>query len=161
MGFSGGSDSKEPTCNAEDLGWEDPVEEGMATHSSTLAWRIPWREEPGGLQPMGRRESDMAEHLRITRQHTYHYIICHNFFIHLPILDIWVITQLGSFQIRLLWTFVYKPSVNTFSSLSFLFSFISLLGSRMARSFDRWIFNFLREYETIFPSSCMWLSWLL
>ena len=35
------------------LGWEDPVEEGMATHSSILAWRIPWTEEPGGLQSMG------------------------------------------------------------------------------------------------------------
>ena len=34
------------------LGWEDPLEEGMATHSSILAWRIPWREEPGGLQSM-------------------------------------------------------------------------------------------------------------
>ena len=32
------------------LGWEDPLEEGMATHSSILAWRIPWTEEPGGLQ---------------------------------------------------------------------------------------------------------------
>ena len=31
------------------LGWEDPLEEGMATHSSILAWRIPWTEEPGGL----------------------------------------------------------------------------------------------------------------
>ena len=35
------------------LGWEDPMEKGMATHSSILAWRIPWTEEPGGLQPMG------------------------------------------------------------------------------------------------------------
>ena len=35
------------------LGWEDPLEEGMATHSSTLAWRIPWTEEPGGSQCMG------------------------------------------------------------------------------------------------------------
>ena len=34
------------------LGQEDPLEEGMATHSSILAWRIPWTEEPGGLQPM-------------------------------------------------------------------------------------------------------------
>ena len=34
-------------------GWEDPLEEGMATHSSILAWRIPWTEEPGGLQSMG------------------------------------------------------------------------------------------------------------
>ena len=35
------------------LGQEDPLEEGMATQSSTLAWRIPWTEEPGGLQSMG------------------------------------------------------------------------------------------------------------
>ena len=57
-GFSGGSDGKESTCNAGDLGfwflgWEDPLEEGMATISSILAWRIPWTEEPGGLQSMG------------------------------------------------------------------------------------------------------------
>ena len=35
------------------LGWEDPLEEEMATHSSILAWKIPWTEEPGGLQAMG------------------------------------------------------------------------------------------------------------
>ena len=35
------------------LGWEDPLEEGMATHSSILAWRIAWTEEPGGPQSMG------------------------------------------------------------------------------------------------------------
>ena len=35
------------------LGQEDPLEKGMATHSSILAWRIPWTEEPGGLQSMG------------------------------------------------------------------------------------------------------------
>ena len=35
------------------LGWEDPLEEGMTTHSSILAWKIPWTEEPGGLQSMG------------------------------------------------------------------------------------------------------------
>ena len=35
------------------LGWEDPLEERMAAHSSVLAWRIPWTEEPGGLQSMG------------------------------------------------------------------------------------------------------------
>ena len=35
----------------QSLGQEDPLEEGMATHSSILAWRIPWTEEPGGLQP--------------------------------------------------------------------------------------------------------------
>ena len=51
---------KNPPANEGDiregipsLGQEDPLEEGMATHSSTLAWRIPWTEEPGGLQSMG------------------------------------------------------------------------------------------------------------
>ena len=46
----GGSDSKELACNAGNLGWEDPLEKGLATHSSILAWRIPWTEEPGRLQ---------------------------------------------------------------------------------------------------------------
>ena len=36
----------------QSLAWEDPLEEGMATHSDILAWRIPWTEEPGGLQSM-------------------------------------------------------------------------------------------------------------
>ena len=39
------------------LGWEDPLEKEMATHSSILAWRIPWTEEPGGLQSMGSQKS--------------------------------------------------------------------------------------------------------
>ena len=42
------------------LGWKDPLEEEMATHSSILAWKIPWTEEPGRLQSMGLRESDMT-----------------------------------------------------------------------------------------------------
>ena len=44
------------------LGWEDPLEEEMATHSSILAWRIPWTEEPGRLQPLGlqKLEHDLA-----------------------------------------------------------------------------------------------------
>ena len=37
----------------QSVGWEDPLEKGMATHSSILAWAIPWTEEPGGLQSMG------------------------------------------------------------------------------------------------------------
>ena len=42
------------------LGWDDPLEEGMAIHSSILAWRIPWTEEPGGLLFIG-SQSDMTE----------------------------------------------------------------------------------------------------
>ena len=51
---------KNPTANAGNTrdasltpGLEDPLEKGMATHSSILAWRVPWTEEPGGLQSMG------------------------------------------------------------------------------------------------------------
>ena len=47
----------------QSLDWEDPLEEGMATHSSIPAWRIPWTEEPGGLQSMGLQESDTTEQL--------------------------------------------------------------------------------------------------
>ena len=52
-GFPGGSDGKESACSAGDLGsvpgQEDPLEKGMAIHSSILTWRIPRTEEPGGL----------------------------------------------------------------------------------------------------------------
>ena len=43
------------------LGWEDPLEEDMATHSSVLAWRILWTGEPGGYSPWGHKESDTTE----------------------------------------------------------------------------------------------------
>ena len=51
--FPGGSDGKASAYNVGDLGWEDLLEKEMATHSSILAWRIPWTEEPGGLQSTG------------------------------------------------------------------------------------------------------------
>ena len=47
----------------QSLGQEDPLQKGMATHSSILAWRIPWTEEPGRLQAMGCKESDGTEQL--------------------------------------------------------------------------------------------------
>ena len=56
LGFPGGSDGKEFTSMQETrvrfLDWEDPLEKGIATHSSIFAWRIPSREEPGRLQSM-------------------------------------------------------------------------------------------------------------
>ena len=56
-GFSDGSTVKYlppmQETQVQSLGWEDPLEKGTATHSSILAWRIPWTEEPGGLQSMG------------------------------------------------------------------------------------------------------------
>ena len=60
MGFPGGSDGKESTCNTGDPG-SIPGSGGSPgegkTHSSVLAWRIPWTEDPGGLQSMGCKES--------------------------------------------------------------------------------------------------------
>ena len=51
------------------LGWEDPLEEGMATHFSVLAWKIPWTREPGGYSPWGHKESDTTQH---AETHTCH-----------------------------------------------------------------------------------------
>ena len=63
-GFLGGLVVKNPPAMQEtqemwvrSLGQEEPLEEGMATHSSILAWRIPWTEEPDGLQSMGSQKS--------------------------------------------------------------------------------------------------------
>ena len=50
------------------LDWEDPPEKGMATHSSILAWRIPWTEGLGGYSPRGCKESDMTEGLSTRTQ---------------------------------------------------------------------------------------------
>ena len=46
---------------AQSLGWEDLLEKEMATHSSILAWKIPWTEEPGSYSPWGHKESDTTE----------------------------------------------------------------------------------------------------
>ena len=51
--FPGGSVVKNPPASAGSLAWEDSLEKEMATHSSIPAWRIPWTEEPGGLQSKG------------------------------------------------------------------------------------------------------------
>ena len=45
----------------QSLGWENPLEKAVATHSSILAWRIPWTEEPGGYSPQGCKELDTTE----------------------------------------------------------------------------------------------------
>ena len=75
MGFPDGSVVKNPTAiqetqemQVQSLGLENPLEEEMATHSSILAWKIPWTEKPGGLQSMGlqRTEHDLViEHTRM------------------------------------------------------------------------------------------------
>ena len=58
---------KNPSAKQEtwirDLGQENPLEEGMATHSNILTWRIPWTEQPTGYSPWGHKKSDMTEQL--------------------------------------------------------------------------------------------------
>ena len=69
MGFPGGSDDKESTCNAGDPGSipgsGDCLEKETATHSSVLAWEIPWTEKPGRLQSVG---SQRVRHNLVTKQ---------------------------------------------------------------------------------------------
>ena len=79
LGFSGDSVVKNlPAMQkmqemwVQSLGWEDPLEEGMTTHSSILAWRIPWTEDPGGLQSLELQRVRLTEvtrhmHMRYTR----------------------------------------------------------------------------------------------
>ena len=68
-GFPGGSDVKESAAMQEtwiwSLGQEDPLEKEMATHSSILAWEIPWTEEPG-YSPWGHKKSDVTEQLTLS-----------------------------------------------------------------------------------------------
>ena len=66
MGFPDGSVIKNPPANTGDAGLLIPglevaLEKEMANHSSIPAWKIPWTEEPGGLQSMGHKESDTTE----------------------------------------------------------------------------------------------------
>ena len=71
--FPGGSVVKNPPAKQEtrvrSLGQEDPLEKGIATHSSILAWEIPWTEEPGGLQSMGLQR---VGHDLLTKQQHIH-----------------------------------------------------------------------------------------
>ena len=72
-GSLGGTSGKDPVCQCRrqktqvrSLGWEDPLEVGMATHSSVLAWRIPWTEEPGGLQS----QTNWSDQLKVAKSQT-------------------------------------------------------------------------------------------
>ena len=57
------------------LGWEDPLEKVMATHSSIFAWEVPWTEEPGGLQSMGSQEMDRTEQLNNIQRHGVDFMV--------------------------------------------------------------------------------------
>ena len=99
MGFRGGTVGKESACSVQEtqemqvhfLGWEDTLEEGMATHSSILAWRIPWAEEPSRLQSRGCIELDTTDMTKHTAQSFYYLCLRNNpIKMHLYILSIFL-----------------------------------------------------------------------
>ena len=62
----------------QSLGWEGPLEDGIATHSSGLAWRIPWTDDPGGLQPLGSKRAtkhSTAHSFELTKIYLKNYLI--------------------------------------------------------------------------------------
>ena len=78
MGSPGGSDGKECSCDAGDPllipGWEDPLEKGVATHSSILAWTIPWTELPGWPQSTGLQSVGHTEQLTFSLHFSFSYV---------------------------------------------------------------------------------------
>ena len=88
MGFPGGLVVKNLPVSAGDggdrvrsLGWEDPLEKEMTTHSSNLAWRIPWTEKPGGLQSMGSGAKSRTRPKQLSTEHgNTSWSFCVNFF---------------------------------------------------------------------------------
>ena len=108
VGFPGGVSGKEPTCQFsryEIQGWEDPLEDCIATHSSILAWRIPWTVEPGKLQStvsqrVGHDWSDLAP-AHVLHNHCKHWIN-----------DYGTITPTGNIGLN-----SWEPLVTTFASI--------------------------------------------
>ena len=89
MGFPGGANGKVPACQCRghrntgsiSVSGRSPGEEGMATHSSVLAWRIPWTEEPGGPQSIGLQSETQLSDLPHTCTYIYIYIYMYIFFL--------------------------------------------------------------------------------
>ena len=81
-GFPGGSAVKNlpamQEMRVQSLGWEDPLEEGMAIHSNILAWEIPWTGEPGSLQSMGSKSQTHTHNYFIIYQNVYDRNKVHN-----------------------------------------------------------------------------------
>ena len=95
------------------LGWEDPPEKGMATHCSILAWRIPWTEESGGLQPMeSQKETNIFTfHSGITiRQHILNFFNFYLFLINLLMLLYNIVLVLSYIDLNPPWVYMYSPS---------------------------------------------------
>ena len=116
-------------CHLFLYSWCLQVEQGMATHSSILAWRMPWTEEPGGLQSIGRKESDTTErlHFHFIKDLVEKWHIIYAFENHLTFVisntSCWLFSPLESTLSFLNFAIIY----NLFASL--LFFLISLFKS--------------------------------
>ena len=110
--FPGGSDGKESS-----LGWEDPLEKGVETHPSILAWRFPWTEEPGGLQSIG---SQRVWHNWATNFPTFPLVFYYSFvseileFNFSACLQIFILTAFILMNIILLLLWTQLPILRTF-----------------------------------------------
>ena len=114
----------------------DPLEREMATHSSILVWRIPWTEEPGGLQSTGSQESDMTEHLTMRVPYTFVHSSVDG---HLSCFHILAIIKMRV-QVSL-----WDPDFNSFQ-------YIPRPG--IARLYGSSALNFLRNTHIVFHNGC-------
>ena len=155
VGFPG----KESTCNAEtqetrvqSLGREDPLEDGMATHSSMLAWRIPWTEEPGRLQSIASQRvehgwNDLAPTNNDVSMPSVTLIICMNLVSTFPlILRLFLCSEDSATSFCLSYIIIY------------LFSFLKLQTLPHQPQKSQWNFPF-RWPCSVLPNS-FWLNYL-
>ena len=124
-------------AQVQSLGQENPLEEGVATHSSILAWRIPWTEEPGGLQSTGLQR---VRHDWRDWAHTHAYTC--PVFIHSS-----VDRRLGCFHVLVLETVLQWTRVHMSFRIMFFFRYMS--GSGIVGSYSSCIFSFLRNLHSV------------
>ena len=105
------------------LAQEDLLEKGRATHSSILAWRIPWTEEPGRLKSMGYKESHMTEQLPLSHLHLMQLII--KLYLHLPFCYIYLSLLYLCFSITITLPFSVLSTYTLESHIYFLIFFLN------------------------------------
>ena len=126
-------------------GWEDSLEKEMATHSSILAWRIPWAEEPGGLQSTGSQRvgHDWATSLYFITPLSRLYTIFDSPIHHLK--DIWVVCTFWLLWIAVLWTQYKFSNGCILLGVYYGMELLSHVGT---------LFNLLRNRQAVFHSGC-------
>ena len=144
------------------LGWEDPLEEEMATHSSVLARKIPWPAEPGGLQSMGRKESDTAE--RLTHTHSFYDALSKKLILnslHLSKLRIWQWWFLPQKSVFLYWQVSFqlkmKFQLMVWFSTKQIKKFIYFFLSQWFQSLS---FLYLRNGLDLYSEQYIYICWV-